>query len=90
MVDVDIVVDDFPVKTSNMVLKITLMKLYLYMLQVHVLRTDIKVVVILDLAFYSVLLVAVTVINYVTTIMTVVLTFWKLVVSVSYDKVTMT
>ena len=59
------------------------------MLQVHVLKRDFKVAVFLA-ALCTVLLVDVTVINHVITIMTVVLTFLKLDVLVSYDKLTIT
>ena len=59
------------------------------MLQVHVLKRDFKVAVFL-VALWTVLLVDVTVINHVITIMTVVLTFLKLDVLVSYDKLTIT
>ena len=62
----------------------------MHMSQVHVLRMDIKVVVILDLALWAILLMAVTVTNYVISIMTAVLIFWKLDVLVSYERVTMT
>ena len=59
------------------------------MLQVHVLKRDFKVAVFL-VALCTVPLVDVTVINHVITIMTVVLTFLKLDVLVSYDKLTIT
>ena len=64
--------------------------MWLYILQVHVLKEDFKDVVFLGLALYLVLLVAVTVTKYVITYMTAALTFWKLGVLVSFGEITLT